>query len=380
MSCDLFVFAGEASADLHGENLLHELKTLHPDLKIAGVGGPRMRQCGMDCILPMEAFQVMGFVDVFLCLPKLIKQFYQVIRAIEKLQPKVVLTIDYPGFNLRLVRKLRKRGYVGKLCHYICPSVWAWGKRRIPLMAKNLDLLLTILPFEKEIFKETSLPVAYVGHPLVERLKNHVYSPFSLPDNKRIIALFPGSRQKEIERNLPNFLNIVRSLSEEYCIVVSVADPFSKPKIFQMISAAGLTPGKEVHFVASQFTYELMHAAYLAIAKSGTVTLELALHRTPTVVTYAISPLDLFIARDLLRIRLPYYSLPNIIAKKAIFPELFGPNFTLENLKKHVQELLTDVGHQAYKQRCDEVISLLGDQSASKQAAQHINKILGSKA
>src|SRR5580692_6520059 len=137
MSVDLFVFAGEKSADLHGERLLVALKQHHPDIRIAGVGGPRMRALGMHSILHMEQFQVMGFIDVFFALPSLIRHFYTVAKAIRTLRPKGVLTIDYPGFNLRLARHLRKKQFPGKICHYICPSVWAWGKKRIPLMIKN---------------------------------------------------------------------------------------------------------------------------------------------------------------------------------------------------------------------------------------------------
>ena len=162
MSSDLFIFVGEKSADLHGEKILQALKQLDPALHISGVAGPRMRKVGIECILPMEDFQVMGFIDVFLALPKLVRQFYFVADQILSSNPKAVLFIDYPGFNLRMAKHLRKKGYKGKLCHYICPSVWAWGKKRIPLMAKHLDLLLTILPFEKNYFADTDLQVAYV--------------------------------------------------------------------------------------------------------------------------------------------------------------------------------------------------------------------------
>ncbi len=195
MSCDLFVFAGEKSGDLHGEKLLEALRAKSPHLKIAGVGGPLMRSKGMQCILPMEEFQVMGFIDVFLSLPKLMRQFYFVAREILRLNPRIVVTIDYPGFNLRLARHLRKKGFKGKLVHFICPSVWAWGKKRIPLMAENLDMLLSILPFEKELFAHTELPVHFVGHPLSERMKAYPYKVLTLPLGQKNPR--PLSRQPE---------------------------------------------------------------------------------------------------------------------------------------------------------------------------------------
>lgn len=372
MSCDLFLFVGEKSADLHGEKILHSLKEHAPSLKIAGVGGPKMRAAGMQCVLPMEEFQVMGFVDVFLALPKLIRQFYFVAYQILSLNPKAVLFIDYPGFNLRMAKHLRKKGYKGKLCHYICPSVWAWGKKRIPIMAKNLDLLLTILPFEKTYFANTDLQVEYVGHPLVKRIQEHTYHPLHLPSEKKIIALFPGSRRKELERNLPLQLKVCKRLKEndpDLTFALSVSEERFRPLIEQIVKAEGL----EVQYICHDRTYELMKIAHAAIAKSGTVTLELALHGVPTVVTYAISPLDLIIVRDILRIRLPYYCLVNIIANREVFPELFGPNFTEENLYRNISAMIGDTSaRQTCKHSCEKLKINLSDQDASHEAASHV--------
>ncbi|MBS0620075.1 MAG: lipid-A-disaccharide synthase [Verrucomicrobia bacterium] len=368
MSSSLFVIAGEKSGDLHGEKLLLALRNQNPTIEIMGVGGPKMRSVGMECILPMEEFQVMGFVDVFFALPKLYRQFHQVARAILERNPQAVLTIDYPGFNLRLVRYLKKKGYKGKCIHYICPSVWAWGKKRIPLMERVLDQLLTILPFEKTLFSSKRLQVTYVGHPLVQRLKTHTYQ--TLPLSGKILALFPGSRKKEIERNLPLYLKICKQIQREnpdLQIALSVSDEKLRPLILSLIQDAPIT------LIPGELTYELMKAAHMAIAKSGTVTLELALHGTPTVITYAISPVDLFIARDILRIRLPYYALPNLIAQKEIFTELFGPNFTEERLYQAVKDLLEPTKHSACITRCKELQTILGEQDAATSCAQSIS-------
>ena len=162
---DLFIFAGESSGDLLGSRLLSALYKHNPNLNIVGVGGPKMRAAGMECIMQTEAFEVMGFIDVFLALPSLIKKFYKVAKAILCSNPKAVLFIDYPGFNLALASYLRKKGYRNQLIHYVAPSVWAWGKKRIPKMAQTLDLLLTIFPFEATYFAHTPLAVHYVGHP-----------------------------------------------------------------------------------------------------------------------------------------------------------------------------------------------------------------------
>jgi lipid-A-disaccharide synthase len=374
MSTDLFIFAGEKSADIHGERLLLALKKKFPHLHISGVGGPRMRSVGIQSILQMEDFQVIGFIDVFFSLPSLIRHFYTVSRAIEKLRPKVVLTIDYPGFNLRLHRHLRKKGYTGKICHYICPSVWAWGKNRIPLMVQHLDLLLTILPFEKKLFEWTSLKVAYVGNPLVEKIGSYVYKPFSLSKDKKSVAVFPGSRKKEIERNLPLQLQACKKL-DGFHVAISLSDERYAPLIQSILDQEGFSKDA-MSIIPADYTYELMREAHFAIAKSGTVTLELALHRVPTVVVYAISAWDLFIAKDLLRIRLPYYCLVNIIAEKEIFAELIGPHFTRESLLAHVYALLNPSHYSQCQKDCEEIISILGQTNAAEEAAKQLTPLL----
>ncbi|SRR5581483_5740446 len=376
MPCDIFVFAGEKSADLHGEKLLLALRAKNPKLKISGVGGPRMRAVGMHSVLKMEDFQVMGFIDVFRALPKLIRQFYFIADHIQKLKPKAVIMIDYPGFNLRMAKHLKKKGFKGKLIHFICPSVWAWGKKRIPLMAENLDLLLSILPFEKKIFADTPLRVAFVGHPLSERIKNYPYKKPSLPSEKKIIALFPGSRKKEIDRNLGLQLDACRQLLLERSdlhIALSVSDERFLHEIQRILREKDWDES-HLSLVPAEHSYELMQCAYFAIAKSGTVTLELAMHRVPTVVVYGVSRLDKIIAYDILRIRLPFYCLVNIIAQKEVFPELIGPSFSLENLLRKAKELLNEPARSTIYSACGEIVRELSGRDTSKEAAAEILK------
>lgn len=378
MSCDLFVFAGEKSADLHGEKLLLALRAQRPDLKIIGVGGPKMRAAGMQCIMPMEEFQVMGFIDVFVALPKLFRQFFFIAGQIQKLNPKIVVTIDYPGFNLRMHKHLRKKDFSGKLVHFICPSVWAWGKKRIPLMASTLDLLISILPFEQRLFTGTPLRVAYVGHPLAERLKTYTYKPLPFRTDKKIIALFPGSRTKEIERNLPLLLDVCAALLQQhpdFHVAVSISDEKHRSHMQRALKDKGWKEGN-VDLAPPDFSYELMKAAFMAIAKSGTVTLELALHRVPTVVIYGVSRMDKIIAYDILRIRLHFYCLVNIIAEKEVFPELIGPNFTFDNLYQKAEQLLQEPMRQRMQTACDAIIEQLGVKQTSREAAVEILKLL----
>ncbi len=243
-------------------------------------------------------------------------------------------------------------------------------------MAKNLDLLLSILPFEKQIFSHTSLPVSYVGHPLVERLNTYTYKPFSLPP-KKIIALFPGSRKKEIENNLPLQLDVCREiLTPDHCIALSVSEERFRPLILEIVKQKKL----DVILVPPDYSYELMQSAYVAIAKSGTVTLELALHRVPTVVMYKIRPLDEFIAFQLLRIRLPFYCLVNIIAQKQVYSELFGSRLTHDTLKSQTLQLFDEENRSRIQQDCNALIQQLSDMKTGEESGEKIFELLSKPA
>lgn len=351
--CDLFLIAGEPSGDLHGAALIEKLLQLNPALQIHAVAGPHMRKHPIHCVERMENLAVMGFTDVIASLPKIARLFFSIRHKILETAPKAVITIDYPGFNLRMQRSLRSKGYAGKQIHYICPTVWAWGKKRIELMAKNLDLALTILPFEPACFVSTALPVEYVGHPLTQAIATYTHNPhfrasYGFAETDKILALFPGSRQKEIERNLP--------------LMQKCADHLQK-----------LDPNLRVAISQGSDTYDLMQNAHLALAKSGTVTLELALHKTPSIVQYAIKPIDVFLARKVFKINLPYYSLPNLILQQPIFPELFGPNLTEKELCRQAETLWFDERKRsASKSFCAELWDVLGPHEASFVSAKKI--------
>lgn len=377
MSYDLFIFAGEVSGDLHGEKLLKELYALNPKLKVKGVGGPKMRAVGMDCIFPMEEFQVMGFIDILSSLPKLYKKFKKVKEEILANEPKGVITIDYPGFNLRMAKALAQKNCLSKRIHYICPTVWAWGKRRISIMERSLDQVLTILPFEANLFSKDRLDATYVGHPLISRIGNHCYEPqwnkkYGIERERSILSIFPGSREKEICRNFPLQIKVAKKIQKEnqgLLIAISCSDERFLPLIRQQ--------GKDLMIIKSKHSYELMRASHLAIATSGTVTLELALHHIPTVVTYAINPLDVFIAQNIFRIDLPHFALPNIIFSGELFPELFGPHLKEETLYHKIQEfMLSEYMRSNCIEKCKKLKNFLGKKDASKEAARAIIKSL----
>lgn len=372
---DLFIFAGEASGDLHGQALINEIKSKRNDIEIAAVAGPLMRKEGALSFLPMEEFQVMGFIDVFVALPRIIRLFYKLARLILSHNPKAAVFIDYPGFNLRMEKHLRRKGYKGKIIHYISPTVWIHGKGRIQSMAKTLDQLLCILPFEPTYFARHMAPtsimkVSYVGHPLTHRIKNHVFSSIKELEGKKVIALFPGSRRKEIERNFPLYLHLAKQWEhKQITFAVSISRKQHDLLIKKMIQDAMIT---NMVCIEEDRTYDLMHMAYGAIAKSGTVTLELALHSVPTCVTYAVGKVDIFIAQKLLGVDLPFYALPNILCNEKVYAELIGPYFTIENLCKESEHLLDPDEQKRQKGLCSKIIDILGDMNASRTAAEHV--------
>ncbi len=395
MPPDIFMTAGEISGDRLGGSILEAMIEQQKNLEVVGIGGPQMRAQGLFPTLPMEELQVMGFIDVIRHLPHLIKTFRRTMQTILHLNPKAVVTIDYPGFNLRLGRALRKHGYRGKLCHVVCPSVWAWGKNRIQLLEDNYDLLLTLLPFEKPYFHKAKLQrelqnsdlgqnhriwppkqvlqlplqVGYIGHPLVQAIS------YETRPEEPLIAFFPGSRSHEIERNLPFYLRLIpklKQLNPHLQFGISVAAEKYRPLIQKMTGSLPttlLTP-REID----------ERRPMMAIAKSGTITLELALRGIPTVVTYGMSPLDIALAKWVFRISLPYYALPNLILNFSLFPELIGTELTDKNLFDSVNSFLIapQKRHQCHLD-CQKVRQLLTtSENPSKSAASLILSLISS--
>lgn len=381
MNDRFFIFAGEPSGDLHGGRLLQALKKQFPSALFEGVGGPDMRSHGIKCCLHMEDFAVMGFTDVIKSFPKLWRQFNSVKKHILTHQPATVVLIDYPGFNLRLAKALRKQGYQGRIVQYICPTVWAWGKKRIPLMANTLDLLMTLYPFEEQCFKGTPLKVQFVGHPLIEHIASHEYhsdwkEKIGLPTNASIIAIFPGSRLGEISRNLPEQLKAAEILQKKFPEAV-FAISFASEEIRQHIMKIAAKHALRLYFVPKDYLYDLMKNSQAAIAKSGTVTLELALHGCPTVVVYSLTPLNHFIAKYLIRLNLPHYCIVNILCQKTVFPELIAAGFEAENLAHELIKLFEEGPvRDACIKECKNISNLLHIQDGSTQAAKCIQELI----
>jgi lipid-A-disaccharide synthase len=362
----LFLFAGEQSGDLLGANLLRSLIQLQPQIDLFGVGGPEMKKAGLRVVHPMERFQVMGFSEVIKSLPRLYKDFRKIQSEILQTLPDGVVLIDYPDFNMRLAQALRKKGYRGKIIHYVCPSVWAWRKRRVSSLAKTLDHLLSILPFESNSFSNFKLPVTYVGHPLVAMIDNYAYD-LSWRVNKPLIAIFPGSRRHEIELNLPLQIEAAKRFGSEYTLAVSVARSEIQDLIQKYVDPDTL-------LVPCDKRYELMRAASCAIATSGTIVLELGLHSVPTVVTYQLATLNYLLGRYLFRIHLPFYTLVNIICEREVFPEFIHKKLCKDAIFQALKRQLENP--EPCLRECGRLRELLTSCDASLKAAQTITEAL----
>ncbi|MEC7838518.1 MAG: lipid-A-disaccharide synthase [Chlamydiota bacterium] len=378
----IFIFAGEHSGDVHGAKLVQSLKELLPYSKIRGVSGPYMRAEGVDTFMEMEAFAVMGFTDVALALPKIFSNFKKIRNNILQTNPDMVILIDYQEFSLRLAKSLRKKGYTGKLVQYISPSVWAWRKGRADTIAENFDLLLTIYPFESQYYNTSKLSVKYIGNPIKDRVEKYCYDndwrrKLDIP-NKPFIALFPGSRKSEIYHNLPLQLKAAEKLKKHVgYFAISCASKESKKHIQQELRNSSLVLGEDAFLIPREYSYEVMRDSKMAIAKSGTVTLELALHKKPTIVTYDISKTHKFICKNILRINLPFYCIVNILANKEVFPEFVDAGINPNAIVTAAIEILNNPDtYRKTVDLCEKVRSILHVENSSGKSARAIQEAM----
>ncbi len=372
-----YLVAGEASGDKHAAELLRELKKSYPRSSFAGVGGRHLKAAGQDQLFDLAEHAVVGLTDVVFNYFKFRRFFRQVLADMKLKRPEVLILVDFPGFNLRLLEKVKVELPATKVVYYISPQVWAWKENRAFAMAKKIDLLLTIIPFEQKWFAEKtpSFNVRFVGHPILDRWDplNTVTPLEQLP---KTVLLLPGSRRKEISVHLPLFLETVRDLScyfSGYTFSILAADQASENLIRQLISRNGA----ENLNIQIHSGYQLTHLsrARLALVASGTATLECALAGIPMLVVYRTSPLTFFIGRRL--VKLEFLSIVNLIAGKKIVPEFLQSKAKPEMLFAAAKVLLeSKEASNTMRRNLRAVVDQLGSQGANKQAVTEIRKYL----
>lgn len=376
---DIFIFAGEPSGDQIGGELITQLRKEREELSITGIGGPSMRAAKMECLLEMEQFQVVGLFPVIAKLPKILKHFFAIKKEILEKQPKLVILIDYAEFTMRLAGSLRKSGYKGLIYQYVAPTVWAWRPGRVQLMAKYFDKLFAIFPFEPDWFKQSTLPTIYVGNPVVKRVLSAQLEPISPPKEKKICLIFPGSRPHEVKSQLTRFAKLAKRLSEEDSTLyfgISLASNKLLPLILTITKEAGLEEGEHFEFFTPKASFSWMKIGELAVTKTGTISLELALAKVPTVAIYHLSWIEQFLINLFFPKKLKkqkFFCLPSIIAKKEVFKELIGKNLTEQTLYEEAKLLLNSAkAREKCRQACESVIALLGPDDAAKKVATEI--------
>ena len=364
-----YIIAGEASGDLHGANLMRALQRLDTDAQFRFWGGDSMQDVAGTPVRHIRSLAIMGFVEVLIHLRTVLGNIRFCKKDILQYQPDVVVTIDYPGFNLKIAKFAHQHGT--KTVHYISPQLWAWKKGRIKSMRRNLDKLCYILPFEQEFYAKNKFPQAvYVGHPLLDAVARfHGNATNTLNYGKPIIALLPGSRRQEINRVLPTMLNISDS-HPEYQFVVAGMTLIGERFYLDIIGNRN-----NVTLINDQ-TYQLLSNAYAALVCSGTATLETALFNVPQVVCYRANAISIAIARRLIGTRIKYISLVNLIADKPIVTELIQGDLSDTRLEQEFSYITNIESRQKMLDEYAYLYTLLGSAGASDCTAREIINLL----
>lgn len=376
----LFVIAGEKSGDAHAAYIMQQLQQQSAEqslqLEIAGLGGQRMQQCCAEVEDWSEHSAVMGFVEVFKHIGYFRRQFKKTLKRIVSMQADAVLFIDYPGFNLRMAKAVRKALPNCKLIYYISPQVWAWHKGRIPKMAKLLDLMLCIFPFEVPLYAQSGLECHFVGHPLADAIKR--IEP-KLSREEQLIGLFPGSRRKEIERIFPTMLQaaaIVHANYPQWNFVVAA----SSPGIYQQLQSLLEQHQPDSDYISiEQNTYhQLLQRCTCGVVTSGTATLEAGMHGMPYVLVYAMAPFTYFLARLLVKIK--YIGMVNILAERRVVEEYIQQDFSATKVSTWLTNMmLKPLQRQALSREMQQVLQVLDHGNAAANAANHVLRCMLNK-
>lgn len=368
----IMISVGEASGDLHGASVAHALKAIQPDVKLFGMGGQAMLEAGVDIVYDIADLGIIGFVEIIKNLPRLFRLRDTLAELMERERPDVLVIIDYPGFNMRLAKIAKSKGI--PVVSYISPSVWAWGRGRAKEVAETVQKVAAIFPFEAEVYVEAGANVTFVGHPLLDIVKTTMNQEetreyFAASGNSPVVLLLPGSRQQEITNLLPVMLEAGEKIVAQLpnCqFFLPVASTISQEMIQKIISRYKVNV-----ILTKDRTYDLMNIATVAIAASGTVTLEASLLKLPTIIIYKTATLTYFLGKILVKI--PYISLPNIIAGRKIVPELLQYAVTADNIANEAMPVLTTPAiHKAVVTDLEEVRRKLGAEGAVRRVAQEI--------
>jgi lipid-A-disaccharide synthase len=379
----LLLSAGEASGDMYAARLATALRQ-RIDVAIFGMGGPQMRAAGVEIVADYSEVSVVGITEILTRLPSLVRAMRHLVEEAQRRRPPLAILTDFPGFHLRLARKLRRKGV--RNVYYICPQFWAWRPWRVNLVRRRFAEALCIFHFEEKFYADAGVPVKFIGHPLVGNVqatltRESFCRKYGLAEDVRIITVLPGSRRGEIAHHLPVLIEGLREIRRRLPglpqIVVAVApglDSAALEKSFPADWQARLIPND---------TYNCLAAADLALVSSGTATVETALLGTPMIIFYRLSPLTARLAKPLVKTK--FFGMVNLIAGRAVVPELIQDDFTPERLAGEAQQLLSGSPSDNprvsnMKRGLQEVQRLLGPPGAVERAADEVVRLLQSTA
>ena len=372
----LLMVAGEASGDQHGATLLQALRAHHPHLQVYGLGGEQMRAAGAETLYDISALNVVGIVEMLAKIPQGLCIAHQLRREAQRRGTRVAVLIDTPGFNLPFARQLKRAGL--HVVYYVSPQIWAWRQGRVKKIARRVDKMLVLFPFEVPFYTAAGIDAEYVGHPLIDRLRQvpppeQAAAACGLDTRHPIVAVLPGSRHQEICRLLPPMLEAFRQIKHRL------------PHVQGLLPVAPTVPLAEIQRIVQRFALEItviqgqsdkaLGAAAFALVASGTATLEAGFLGTPMVVVYKVHPLTAFLARHLIRV--PWIGLVNIVAGRQLVPELVQQQVQPQAMAAYALQCLE---HPEEAQRIRSTLGILrqvlGQGGSAQRAAASISHFL----
>jgi len=374
MARDILISAGEASGDRYAAMLVEELRKRWPDARFFGCAGPRMRRAGVEAVIEAESLAVVGLVEVLEHLPRIWRQYRKLVSAAETRRPALAILTDSPDFHLRLARRLKKCGV--PVAYLVAPQVWAWRKGRIRGMRRTISRLLCIFPFEEAFFRANGLAASYIGHPLAGLVrpsleKAEFFRKHRLALDRQLVTVLPGSRKGEAARHLPALLDAVERIYRQQAthFLLPASETTGAPFFTDRIGHAPVQ-------VIEGETWDAIAHSDLVLAASGTVTIEAALAGTPMVTFYKVNALSWLLGR--LLVRVPFYSMVNLVAEQAIVPELMQTAMTGEGLAAEALHLLRDAAaRERMRENLAEVARrLAGEGQPMEKAASLVEQLI----
>jgi len=371
----LMIITGEVSGDLIGASLIKELKKLDAGLTFFGIGGEKMCEQGMNILYHINKMAFLGFTEVVKHLPFIKKVQADLLAVAKKEEIKNVVLIDYPGFNLNIAKKLKKNGM--KIIYYISPQLWAWGSGRMKKIKRLVNKMLVVFPFEEKLYKSNNVDVDFVGHPLIDRIKEYqflskeeLFSKLDLDGSKELLLLMPGSRKHELEKLFPQIIKSAKKLADEFNLQIVIACSSNiDENLFYKLS------GQSDYKVITGYTYDLMKYAKFGIVKSGTSTLEAGYFALPMIIVYKISGLTYLIVKKLIKVS--KIGMVNILLEDNVVPELIQNDVSEGKIYDAGKKILSDKEYyNSVKLKLNMVKYKLGNEGASARASKQIYALM----